>query len=63
MPDISPAQPRRAKTRLSAGKAQRAKRRGDTSRTSCGPFALAMGLGERISLAVIPISERLNSIR
>ena len=49
--DFSPAQPRRAKTRLSVGKAAQAKRRGGTYRTSCGPFALRTDLGDRKSPA------------
>jgi hypothetical protein len=46
---FSPAQPRHAETRRSAGKAAASEGRGGTYRTLCGPFALAMGLGERIN--------------
>jgi hypothetical protein len=42
----NPGAPRRAVPRA---RPQRAKRRGGTYRTSCGPFALVMGLGERKS--------------
>src|SRR5467141_1365064 len=42
----NPGAPRRA---LSQARPQRAKRRGGTNRTSCGPFAPRMDLGERIS--------------
>ena len=38
---------------------QRARRRGGTDRTLCGPFALAMGLGERKSPPAFPTSEKL----
>jgi hypothetical protein len=42
----NPGAPRRA---LSQARPQRVKGRGGTYRTSCGPFALTMGLGERKS--------------
>src|SRR5207244_533515 len=42
----NPGAPRRAVPRA---RPQRAKRRGGTYRTSCGPFALQMDLGEQIS--------------
>ena len=48
-PNFSPAQPRRAETRRSAGKAAAREGRGGTDRTSCGPFARRMDLGERKS--------------
>ena len=37
----------------------RAKRRGGTDRTSCGPFALVMDLSERRNTLVIPKSGNL----
>jgi hypothetical protein len=40
----NPGAPRRA---LTQARPQRVKRRGGTYRTSCGPFALLMNLGER----------------
>src|SRR3979411_106239 len=42
----NPGAPRRA---VPQARPQRAKRRGGTNRTSCGPFAPRMDLGERIS--------------
>jgi hypothetical protein len=50
-PDFSPAQPWRAETRLAPSKGAASEVPGDTHHTSCGPFALTMNLGERISPA------------
>ena len=50
----NPGAPRRA---VSQTRPQRVKARGGTNRTSCGPFALVMSLGERKSPSVIPTSE------
>ena len=52
----NPGAPRRAVPRA---RTQRAKRRGGTYRTLCGPFALAMGLGERKSPYSVSDSEKL----
>jgi hypothetical protein len=45
--NVRPARPQRVKTR------------GGTYRTSCGPFALAMGRGERKSPTLLSTSEEL----
>ena len=64
---MSPARPEAAKTAslpryapFPQARPQRAKRRGDTYRTSCEPFALAVHLGERKSFpTVLPASDTL----
>jgi hypothetical protein len=57
-PYFSPAQPWRAETRLVPSKAAASEGAGGTHRTSCGPFARSMDLGERKSpYSVLPTSE------
>ncbi len=60
MPDFSPAQPRRAKTRRSAGKAAASKEARKYGPHFVGPFALVIDLGERKSPSSASDSRRLS---
>ena len=67
-PDFSPTQPRRAKTRRSAGKAAASEEARRYGPHFVGPFALARGLGERKSPFSIsdfwkPLAEPLSDAR